>query len=114
MRLDRFRIHREKPSDVEFRAKLKPANEVLHLELSIHEICHYRVGPALRTYRGDLDDLDEPDLNDSKPLRWPLDILGITFDKNCKIQMKLLAMEFDDHRMAELLNLRHGIHAGLS
>ncbi|EDR10514.1 uncharacterized protein LACBIDRAFT_293553 [Laccaria bicolor S238N-H82] len=61
-----------------------------HLELSIHEICHYRLGPALWTYRRDSD---KPDLDELlMPLRWPTDILGNTFDKNCMGQMKLLAM----------------------
>ena len=64
--------------------------KVLHLELSIHELCHYRLGPALWTYRRDSD---KPDLDDLlMPLRSPTDILGNPFDKNCICQMKLLAM----------------------
>ena len=93
-------------------------NEVSHLELSIHESLHYRVGLALWTYRGDSD---KPDLDDLKPLRSPTNILGITFDKHCIIQMKLLAMEFDEDRYrhllideAELLHLPLGLDAGLS
>lgn len=96
MRLDRFR--RERPSNVSLSA-FEP-NEVSHLELSIHESLHHRVGPALWTYRGDSD---KPDLDDLKPLRSPTDILGITFGKQCMIQMKLFAMEFDDDRYRHLL-----------
>jgi len=113
MRLDRFR--REEPSDIPL--SLKPF-EASHLELSIHEICHYRVGPALWTYRGDSD---KQDLDDLKLLGSPTDILGITFDKKCIIQMKPLAMEFDDDRHrhllideAELPHLHRGIALGLS
>ena len=93
-------------------------NEVSHLELSIHESLHYRVGPALWTYRGDSD---KPDLDDLKPLRSPTDTLGITFDKHCIIPMTLSSMEFDDDRYrhllvdeAELLHLRSGTDLGLS
>jgi len=97
MRLDRFRS--ERPSNVSLSA-FEP-NEVSHLELPIHEICHYRVGPALWTYRGDSD---KPDLDDFKPLRSPTpDTLGITFDKNCIFQMKLFATKFDGHRYGHLL-----------
>ena len=61
-----------------------------HLELSIHELCHCRVGPALWTYHRDSD---KPDLDDLlMPLKSPTDILGNAFDKNCIGQMKLLAM----------------------
>ena len=114
MRLDRFR--RERPSNVSLSA-FEP-NEVSHLKLSIHERLHYRVGPALWTYRRDSD---KPDLDDLKPLRSPTDTLGITFDKHCIIQMKLFAMEFDDDRYrhllideAELPHLHRGITLGLS
>ena len=82
MRLDRFQSdkewsrHEERPSKAPL--SFEP-NEVSHLELSIHEICHYRVGPTMWTYRRDSD---KPDLDDSKPLRSPADILGITFDND--------------------------------
>ena len=75
-------------------------NKVSHLELSIHEICHYRVGPALWAYRGDSE---KPDLNDLKPLKSPADILGITFDNDYIRQMQLLAMDFDYARYRHLL-----------
>ena len=65
-------------------------DKVSHLELSIHEIFRYRIGPVLWTYRRDSD---KPDLDDLlMPLRSPTDILGNPFDKNCICQMKLLAM----------------------
>ena len=97
MRLDRFQ--RKRPGNVPLSSALK-SDEESHLELSIHEIFRYRVGPALWTYRGCSD---KPDLDDLEPLRSPTDTLGITFDKNCIIQMKLLAMEFDDVRYHHLL-----------
>ena len=75
-------------------------NEVSHLELSIHEICHYRVGPTMWTYRRDSD---KPHLDDSKPLRSPVDILGIIFDNDCIRQMQLLVMDFDYARYRQLL-----------
>ena len=82
----------ETPSD-----PARPRNPLLrleaakdYLELSIHEIFHYRLGPALWTYHRDSD---KPGLDDLlMPLRSPTDILGNTFDKNCIGQMKLLAM----------------------
>ena len=65
-------------------------DKVSHLELSIYEIFHYRLGSALWTYHRDSD---KQDLNDLlKPLRSLTDILGNTFDKSCISQMKLLAM----------------------
>ena len=96
MRLDRFQS--EMPSNVSLSA-FEP-NEVSHLEFSIHEIVHYRVGPALWIYRGDSD---KPDLDDLKPLRSPTDTFGITFDRNCIFQMKLFAMRFDGRRYGHLL-----------
>jgi hypothetical protein len=113
LRLDRFLNERASNAPLSF----KP-DEISHLELSIHEICHYHVGPALWTYRGDSD---KQDFDDLMPLKSPTDILGITFDKNCMRQMKLLAMEFDDHHYrhflideAELHQLHGGIALGLS
>ena len=76
----------EKHSDLE-----RPSKWKRHLELSIHEICHYRLGPALWTYCRDSDkgrDLDDLLM----PLKSPTDILSNTFDKNFIGQMKLLAM----------------------
>ena len=87
----------ERPSDAPL--SLGP-NEVSHLELSIHEICHYRVGPTLWTY---CRDSDKPDLDGSNPLRSLADILGIKFDNDCIRQMQLLAMDFDYARYRQLL-----------
>ena len=94
----------KRPGDSE-----RPSNASLSfLELSIHEIRHYRLGPALWTYRGDSD---KPDLDDLlMPLRSPTDILGNTFDKNCIGQMKLLPMILE----AGLLHFDGGKDLGLS
>ena len=84
-------------------------DKVSHLELSIHEIFRYRIGPALSTYRRDSDkgrDLDDLIM----PLRSPTDILGNTFDKNCIGQMKLLAVIYE----AGLLEFTWGKDSGLS
>jgi hypothetical protein len=81
--------------------------QVSHLELSIHEICHYRVGPALWTYR---EDSDKRDLDNLKPLRSPTDILGITFDKHCMVQIKLFAVKFDHERYRHLLIDEDEVH----
>ena len=95
MRLDKIRSEWPSNAPLIFRP-----NKVSHLELSIHEILHYRVGPALWTYRGDSDN---PDLDDLKPLRSPTDVLGITFDNHCIRQMQLLAVHFDYERYHHLL-----------
>ena len=87
----------ERPSDAPL--SLGP-NEVSHLELSIHEICRYRVGPTLWTY---CRDSDKPDLDGSNQLRSLADILGIKFDNDCIRQMQLLAMDFDYARYRQLL-----------
>lgn len=114
-RWQRWSSDEEQPSDAPL--IFKP-DEVGHFELSIHEICHYRVGPALWTYHGDSG---KPDLmiNDLKSLRSPTDILGVTFDNNCITQIKLFAMEFGDGRYrhllideAELLHLRSRMELG--
>ena len=84
-------------------------DKVSHLELSIHEIFRYRIGPALWTYRRDPDkgrDFDDLIM----PLRSPTDILGNTFDKNCIGQMKLLAVIYE----AGLLKFTWGKDPGLS
>ena len=81
-------------------------SKVSHLELSIHELCHYRLGPALWTYCRDRSDLNDLLM----PLRSPTDILGNTFDKNCIGQMKLLAMIHE----AGLLHFHYGKDPGLS
>jgi len=69
MRLDWFQIDSGWFSDEEQPSNAPPsleANRIFHLELSIHEICHYRVGPALWTYHGHSD---KPDLDDLKSSR---------------------------------------------
>ena len=84
-------------------------DKVSHLELSIHEIFRYRLGPALWTYRRDSDkgrDLDDLIM----PLRSPTNVLGNTFDKNCIGQMKLLAVIYE----AGLLRFTWGKDPGLS
>ena len=84
-------------------------DKVSHLELSIHEIFRYRLGPALWTYRRDSDkgqDLDDLIM----PLRSPTDILGNTFDKNCTGQMKLLVVIYE----AGLLDFTWGKYPGMS
>ena len=85
----------ERPSNLARSSHLRfKHDKVSHLELSIHEIFRYRLGPALWTYRRDSD--KGPDLEDLlMPLRSPTDILGNTFDKNCIGQMKLLAVIYD-------------------
>ena len=121
MRLDWFQIdsgwfsNKEQPSNEEWPSNAPPSvepNKVFHIELSIHETCHYHVGPALWTYHGDLD---KPDLDDLKPLRSPAEILGITFDNDCICQMQLLAMDFHWERYCPLLideaELHH-LHSG--
>ena len=79
-------------SDLKEHSNLKRSSKrERHLELSIHEICHYRLGPALWTYRRDSD--KGRDLDDLlKPLRSLTDISSNTFDKNLIGQMKLFAM----------------------
>ena len=84
------------------------ALKALHLELSIHELCHYRLGRALWTYRRDSDKVDFNDL--LMPLRSPTDIFGNSFDENCIGQMKLLAMIEE----AGFLLFHGGIDWGLS
>ena len=81
----------EESSDLEEHRNLKrPSKWESHLELSVHEICHYRLGPVLWTYHRDSD---KPNLDDLLMLlRSPTDILSNTFDKNFTGQMKLLTI----------------------
>ena len=95
----------ERPSASSLSFEPKP-KIVSHLELSIHKICHYRLGPALWTYHRNSDNLKDLLM----PLRSPTDILGNTFDKNCLGQMKLFAMIHE----AGLLHFHFREDTGLS
>ena len=103
----------ERPSNLARSSNPRPQrfkhDKVSHLELSIHEIFRYRLGPAVWTWRRDSDkgrDLDDLIM----PLRSTTNILGNTFDKNCIGQTKLLAVIYE----AGLLDFAWGKDPGLS